>query len=64
MSTFTVTPLPWNSFAQIAEDMPELQRRGVESSVEYVPIHPGLARFMQERDVWDDAWDDRVMDID
>jgi uncharacterized protein len=52
------------AFAQIAEDMPELQRRGVESSVEYVPIHPGLARFMQERDVWDDAWDDRVMDID
>jgi uncharacterized protein len=52
------------AFAQINEDMPEMQRRGVESSVEYVQIHPGLARYMQERDVWNEEWDDRVIDID
>lgn len=49
-----------SSFQQIAEDMPEMQRRGVESSIDYVEVHPGLARYMRERDVWDPAWDDRV----
>jgi uncharacterized protein len=47
-------------FAQIAKDMPGLQRRGVESSVEFVPIHPGLARYMREKGVWDAKWDARV----
>lgn len=47
-------------FIQIKKDMPGLQRRGVESSAKFVPIHPGLAKYMRERNVWDAAWDDRV----
>ncbi|MBM3358652.1 MAG: TRAP transporter substrate-binding protein [Betaproteobacteria bacterium] len=48
------------SFAQIAKDMPGLQRLGVMSSVDLVPIHPGLARYMREKGVWDAKWDARV----
>jgi uncharacterized protein len=47
-------------FAQVAADMVGLQRRGVESSIDLVPVHPGLARYMRERGVWDARWDDRV----
>jgi TRAP-type uncharacterized transport system substrate-binding protein len=47
-------------FAQIAANMPEFQRRGVMSSVDLVPIHPGLARYMREKGVWDAKWDARV----
>lgn len=48
------------SFAQLKAGMPEMQRRGVASSVEFVPVHPGLARYMRERNVWDSKWDGRV----
>lgn len=48
------------AFAQIAKDMPGFQRLGVMSSVDLVPIHPGLARYMRERGVWDAKWDARV----
>jgi uncharacterized protein len=48
------------SFAQLKAGMPEMQRRGVASSVEFVPVHPGLARYMKERNVWDSKWDDRI----
>jgi uncharacterized protein len=48
------------SFAQIAKDMPGMQRRGVASSVDFVPIHPGLAKYMREKGVWDKKWDARV----
>jgi uncharacterized protein len=37
-----------------------LQRRGIQASPEVIEIHPGLARFLRERDAWDEAWDDRV----
>ncbi|MBI2161478.1 MAG: TRAP transporter substrate-binding protein [Candidatus Rokubacteria bacterium] len=47
-------------FAQLAQDMVGLQRRGVESSIDLVPVHPGLARYMRERGVWDPKWDGRV----
>jgi uncharacterized protein len=47
-------------FKQIQQNMPELQRRGVASSVDFVPIHPGLAKYLRERGAWDSAWDDRV----
>jgi TRAP-type uncharacterized transport system substrate-binding protein len=47
-------------FQQVRKDMPALQRRGVESSVTFVPIHPGLAKYMRERGVWDQAWNNRV----
>lgn len=48
------------SYAQIARDMPGFQRRGVQSSVNFVPIHPGLAKYMREKGVWDAKWDARI----
>lgn len=48
------------SFAQIANDMPGFQKRGVESSADLVPIHPGLAKWMREKGVWDKKWDSKV----
>lgn len=48
------------AFKQIAADMPGMQRKGVESAVNLVPIHPGLAKYMREKGVWDKKWDARV----
>jgi uncharacterized protein len=48
------------TFAQIAEDMAGMQVRGVESSADLVPIHPGLARYMREKGVWNQKWDSQV----
>jgi len=47
-------------FAQIVKDMPGFQRKGVASSVDFVPIHPGLAKYMREKGVWDKKWDARI----
>lgn len=47
-------------FAQIAKDMVGMQRLGVESAIDLVPVHPGLARYMRERKVWDAKWDSRI----
>jgi TRAP transporter TAXI family solute receptor len=47
-------------FAQIAEDMAGMQVRGVEAAVDLVPIHPGLARYMREKGVWNAEWDSRI----
>ena len=48
------------TFSQIAKDMPGFQKRGVESSADLVPIHPGLAKYMREKGVWDKKWDSKV----
>ena len=48
------------AYRQIAADMPSFQRRGVEAAVDFVPIHPGLAKYMRERRVWDSKWDKRI----
>ena len=48
------------TFSQIAKDMPGFQKRGVESSADFVPIHPGLAKYMREKGVWDKKWDSKV----
>jgi hypothetical protein len=48
------------AFKQIAADMPGMQVKGVKSSVNLVEIHPGLARYMKEKGVWDAKWDSRV----
>ena len=48
------------TFAQIAKDMPGFQKRGVESSADLVPIHPGLAKYMREKGVWDAKWDAKI----
>ena len=47
-------------FEQIRKDMVGMQRKGVEAAIEFVPVHPGLARWMREKGVWDPKWDDRV----
>ena len=49
-----------SGFAQIAQNMAGFQRRGVESSWDLVPIHPGLARYMREKGVWETKWDGRI----
>jgi len=48
------------AFSQIKSSMPQFQRSGVESSINDVMVHPGLARYMKERGVWDAKWDKRV----
>jgi len=48
------------SYSQIAKNMPGMQRLGVASAADLVPIHPGLAKYMREKGVWDAKWDARV----
>jgi len=48
------------TFAQIAKDMVAFQKRGIESSADLAPIHPGLAKFMREKGAWDPKWDSKV----
>jgi TRAP transporter TAXI family solute receptor len=48
------------TFSQIAKDMAGFQKRGVESAAEFVPIHPGLAKYMREKGVWDAKWDSKI----
>jgi TRAP transporter TAXI family solute receptor len=47
-------------FSQIAKDMAGMQKLGVESAADLVPIHPGLARYMREKGVWEQKWNARV----
>jgi uncharacterized protein len=48
------------SFAQVKANMADMQRRGVASSIDFVPVHPGLAKYMREKKVWDSKWDGRI----
>lgn len=48
------------SFTQVKDNMADMQRRGVASSIDYVPVHPGLAKYMREKGVWDSKWDGRI----
>jgi TRAP transporter TAXI family solute receptor len=50
------------TFSQVSDPtkMAEFQKRGVESSWDLVPIHPGLAKWMREKGVWDTKWDSKV----
>jgi len=48
------------TFAQIAKNMVDFQKRGVASSWDLVPIHPGLAKWMREKGAWDASWDSKV----
>lgn len=47
-------------YSQIAKDMAGMQRLGVAASVNFAPVHPGLARYMREKGVWDPKWDARI----
>ena len=42
-------------FGPLAEDFVGTQTGGIRAAPE-IPVHPGLARFLEERDAWDDAW--------
>ncbi len=48
------------AFTQIKNNMPGFQREGVEAAINFVPVHPGLAKYMRERGVWDTKWDARI----
>jgi uncharacterized protein len=48
------------SFEQVRKDMGRMQREGVASSIDFVPIHPGLAQWMRDKGVWDAKWDARI----
>ncbi|HEX6003531.1 MAG TPA: TAXI family TRAP transporter solute-binding subunit [Burkholderiales bacterium] len=48
------------SFSQLVKDMPGFQKRGVTAAADLVPIHPGLAKYMREKGVWDKKWDARI----
>jgi hypothetical protein len=48
------------SFTQVAKNFAGMQKLGVESSIEYIPVHPGLARYMKEKGVWDAKWDSKI----
>lgn len=48
--------------SQIRDDMVALQVAGIRSTGDAARIHPGLARFLRERDAWDDAWDGWIAD--
>jgi len=47
-------------FRQVKQDMVDLQIRGVRATIDFVPVHPGLAKFLKEKGVWDSEWDDRI----
>ncbi|HUJ86089.1 MAG TPA: TAXI family TRAP transporter solute-binding subunit [Burkholderiales bacterium] len=49
------------SFRQISGGrMAAFQKQALESTWDLVPIHPGLAKFMKARGVWDSKWDANV----
>lgn len=49
------------SFKQIGGGkMAEFQKAALESTADLVPIHPGLAKYLKEKKMWDSAWDSRI----
>ncbi|TVP70449.1 MAG: immunogenic protein [Nitriliruptor sp.] len=42
-------------FGPLADDFVGTQAGGIRAAPD-IPVHPGLARFLEERDAWDDAW--------
>ena len=42
-------------FGPLAQDFVGMQVGGVRANPD-IPVHPGLARFLQERGAWDPAW--------
>lgn len=42
-------------FAPLANDFVGLQVAGIKANP-HIPVHPGLAEFLQERKAWDDSW--------
>lgn len=49
------------SFRQIAGGkMAEFQKRALDSTWALVPIHPGLAKFLKEKKMWDAKWEPHI----
>ena len=48
------------AFKQIETDMVGMQVQGVTAAANLVKIHPGLAKYMKEKGVWQSKWDSRV----
>jgi TRAP transporter TAXI family solute receptor len=49
------------SFKQIAGGkMGAFQKAALESTSDMVPIHPGLAKFLKEKKMWNAAWDSHI----
>jgi TRAP transporter TAXI family solute receptor len=45
-------------FSQIAANMAGFQVEGVKSSIAYgIPVHPGLAKYLKEKGLWNPEWD-------
>ena len=48
-------------FAQIASGkLAAFQKRALEQTWDLVPIHPGLAKFMKEKGMWDTKWESKI----
>jgi len=49
------------SFAQIGGgQMAAFQKKALESTADLVPIHPGLAKYLKSKNMWDSKWDAQV----
>jgi TRAP-type uncharacterized transport system substrate-binding protein len=49
------------SFEQIGGGaMAKFQKQALETTAELVPIHPGLAKFLKAKGLWDSKWDSKV----
>ena len=49
-----------SAYSQLKTNMPGFQRRGIEAAIDFVQIHPGLAKYMKERSAWDPKWESRI----
>ena len=48
-------------FAQIAGGkLAQFQKHALEQTWDLVPIHPGLAKFLKEKGMWDKKWESKV----
>ena len=48
-------------FAQIAGGkMAASRSEALEQTWDLVPIHPGLAKYLKEKGMWDKKWDSKV----
>lgn len=48
------------AFKQVADDMLAMQVNGITSSIDFVRVHPGLAKYMKEKGAWKAKWDGRI----
>jgi TRAP-type uncharacterized transport system substrate-binding protein len=48
------------SYTQIASKMWEFQKKALDATWQLCPIHPGLAKYLREKGVWDKQWDSKI----